>query len=560
MAQLNTIYDKDLKEKIFILKGEERYARTTDCILEEITHESGADVDPETGRRIDWNHYIDYMLLEFRIDVLRDIGASYVTLYDNDEVIGVYDFDTNSHHIDFKYEDAEHDNRLRFTYDVEHNVYAKYMGNKNCLKSKSKMYTFKEDTPQAYVSSITYTGLNSFYNGGTTSISFSATLVGEEGYASKTLKVYDGSTFKGSFTTGNDGSASVTITGLSNGSHNIRTVFEGDEYLSASEYTQGVSIGYIIKVPKYPSYVLNNEDVVYTVFVTDYFNYPVSNVSVHTTTNEGTVGSSVTTGSDGFATVTIPNSSFNTFVQDGLLVYGCESDDGSSSRGVMTSWYNNASVTLTARDSIISSNISTLLTGRVSNVNKSVTVGLSSNKKQGTDYISTSDDGSFSYFPYTGEGLGDTIITASITGSSGTTNIEDVLQYWENKGRMYNINYTTTAGTVTKQSNGWRFDSVNNDTYSACSVSLNEDWENINSSVEFKVMEVSGVNEIIRTSTTVSVGDIFRIEKYTDSNECKIYKNGQLIDTFSTVFVQSIIFFGSNGCYMVLDKIKQKRI
>ena len=554
MAQLNTIYDKDLKEKIFILKGEERYARTTDCILEEITHESGADVDPETGRRIDWNTHIDYMLLEFRIDVLRDIGASYVTLYDNDEVIGVYDFDTNSHYIDLKYEDAEHDNRLRFTYEVEHNVYAKYMGNKNCLKSKSKMYTFKEDTPQAYVSSITYTGLNSFYNGGTTSISFTATLVGEEGYASKTLKVYDGSTLKGSFTTDSNGSASVTITGLSNGSHNIRTVFEGDEYLTASEYTQGVSIGYIIEVPEHPSYVLNNQDVEYTVFVTDYYHNSVSNVSVHTTTNEGTVGSSATTGSDGVATLTIPNSSFNTFVQDGKLIYGCVSDDGSSSIGVMTSWYNNASVTLTARDSIISSNISTVLTGRVSNVNESVIVELSSNKKQGITYVtSTSDDGSFSY-PYTGEGLGDTIITASITGSSRTANIEDVLQYWNSGGVKYNIDCHLRFGSVTPLSNGWR---INNNSEQGVTL-LVLDPPIINpSSLSFKVVDVNNVNALFYRKITLSSGDLIRIDK---ENDTKIYQNGTLVQTIPTVYTESIIMGGGTGCYMTIDELKYKRI
>lgn len=552
MAQLNTIYDKDLKEKIFILKGEERYARTTDCILEEITHESG-DVDPETGRRIDWNTHIDYMLLEFRIDVLRDIGASYVTLYDNDEVIGVYDFDTNSHYIDFKYEDAEHDNRLRFTYDVEHNVYAKYMGNKNCLKSKSKMYTFKEDTPQAYVSSITYTGLNSFYNGGTTSISFTATLVGEEGYASKTLKVYDGSTFKGSFTTGSDGSASVTITGLSNGSHNIRTVFEGDEYLTASEYTQAVSIGYTIEITDYPSYVLNSQNLQYKILAKDYNNNPVSNLSVHTITNEGTVGSSVTTGSDGIATLTIPNSSFNTFVQDGLLVYGCESDDGSSSRGVMTSWYNNASVTLTARDSIISSNISTVLTGRVSNVNKPVTVELSSNKKQGTtDIISTSNYGGFSY-PYTGEGLGDTIITASITGSSRTANIEDVLQYWNSGGVKYNINYNAQQGSITSVSNGWgiRSSTVTNRAIIFLNPSVTP------SSLSFKVVDVYNVNNLFYKSITLSPGDLIRIDK---ENDTKIYKNGTLVQTMPTVYSEAIIVDGGNLCYMTIDELKYKRI
>ena len=79
MAKLTTTYDATLKEKIFVLKGEEAYARSTDCILEEVLHDG--------ERRADWNTDIKKMKLEFHIDVLRDIGASYVTLYDNDDVI-----------------------------------------------------------------------------------------------------------------------------------------------------------------------------------------------------------------------------------------------------------------------------------------------------------------------------------------------------------------------------------------------------------------------------------------------------------------------------------------
>lgn len=559
MAQLNTIYDKDLKEKIFILKGEERYARTTDCILEEITHESGADVDPETGRRSDWNTHMDYFLLEFRIDVLRDIGASYVTLYDNDEVIGVFDFDTNSHYIDLKYEDVEHDNRLRFTYDVEHNLYAKYMGNKNCLKSKSKMYTFKEDTPSAFTSSITYTGLNDRYISDP-SISFTVSLVSEGDVASKTLKVYDGTTLITTDTTDDNGSISVSLPTMDNGLHSIRTVFDGNEYITASEYVKNVSIGVNVQVIKYPSCVLNSDNLYYIVSATDYHGNPFTNIPMITKTSQGTIGVVSRTSSIGRATLTIPNSSFNTFVEDGVLKYECiyfnHPDMGVE---LSTNWYDNASVAISVRDTIISNSVSTQVVIST-NVPEPVTgTYIIYSNHPFTTGFTTDEHGAF-IMNYMGRGYGDTRFTAEITDSSHSVTIEDVLQYWNSDGKQYNINYNATLGSVTKLSNGWRFNSSREEDRYACSVNLLEDYEHIDSSLEFTVISASGVNKVFLTPTTVSANDKFRIEKSATNNECKVYKNNQLINTVSLLIQQSIIFEGNSGCYMVLDKIKQKRI
>ena len=66
MANLITTYDNTLKEKIFMLRGEEAYARSTDTVLEEILHDG--------ERRSDWNSWIDAkkaMFKEIKDDQLK---------------------------------------------------------------------------------------------------------------------------------------------------------------------------------------------------------------------------------------------------------------------------------------------------------------------------------------------------------------------------------------------------------------------------------------------------------------------------------------------------------
>lgn len=278
MANIITSYDQTLKEKVFIVRGEEGYARTTDCMLTEILHNG--------ERKSDWNTHLDYMLIEFRIDVVRDVGASEVVLYDNDVVLGVYPFDTNSHYIDLKFEDSEHDNRIMLNYDVEHNLYAKYMGNKQCLKSQSKTYSFYESMPDAYNCSLSLlesdgeTPLSVNYDTGDT-VAFKVkidaeTEVGQEYVAGNDIEIYvDGVKLEDDYTTGIGGITSlIEIEDLPDGLHKITARFNGTEYLAYSSQSIDISVGYIVTIEEYPPYVINNESFNALVKVVDYLGVP----------------------------------------------------------------------------------------------------------------------------------------------------------------------------------------------------------------------------------------------------------------------------------------------
>lgn len=550
MVQLNTIYDKTLKEKIFILKGEEGYARSTDCILDEILHDG--------ERRSDWDTHIEYMLLEFRVDVLRDIGASYVVLYDNDEVLGSYPFDTNSHHIDFKYEDQEHDNRLKFDYGVEHNLYAKYMGNKNCLKSKSKIYTFNEPLPRAYTSTLSFRDLNTNYDTGT--ISFDVVLNSEDGFVGKTIKVYKDSSLFGEYVTEDDGSVNVEMEINVEGLHKISAVFEGDSTLSYSECSQDISVGYKIDITDYPLSVLNTGDLTYTATVKDYLDKPVSNLTVSTmASNMEIVGDEAITDTNGSATLTIPNSSFNSFVHDDKLSYLCKTDNTSSSL-VETNWYQDAEVSFTSKPNYITLGTLVIVEGSVSNVSSPANVELTYNNS--TDFIKTNvitdSNGNFSY-KLQGRGAGLVGVTATIPNDSETFVIEDLLQIWDKMNDMSNIFYYEDSGTVRSEFSGWRFTPTDN--ISRIYFGQTRDEHRYESTViEFKVVSTSGITKINTIPITFSANDVIRIETKTLDGKIRIDKNGKWAGSLSQNRVETYLEFESNNGYILLDKLRFRRL
>ena len=75
MVQLNTTYDSKIHQKVFVLKGDEAYARTTDTIATLIT---------DFG---DYDSHINYCHVGLEIQVLRELGKSHLFIYCDDELI-----------------------------------------------------------------------------------------------------------------------------------------------------------------------------------------------------------------------------------------------------------------------------------------------------------------------------------------------------------------------------------------------------------------------------------------------------------------------------------------
>ena len=295
MSKVTTTYDNTLKEKIFIIKGEEGYARSTDCILTELYTNNGE-------RRTDWNTSLDAMKLEFRIDVLRDVGASQVVLYDNDTTIGVYDFDTNAHSIDLKYESEEEDNRIELSYDMEHHLYAKYMGNKQCMKSQSQSYIIDEPMPDKFKCELVFTDeygedLTIFDYDTAPEIHLGIKLVAESHISGNTIQIYDNDELIVETTTDSEGAIAFALYKsplVDNGLHKLKAKFGGSNYLESKSATVDISVGYQVTIEESPQYRVNNEPIDIVAKVESYLgNLPSTRTSTSAYEVRGATNSSI---------------------------------------------------------------------------------------------------------------------------------------------------------------------------------------------------------------------------------------------------------------------------
>lgn len=562
MAKLTTTYDATLKEKIFVLKGEEGYARSTDCILEEVLHNG--------ERRADWNTDIKAMKLEFHIDVLRDIGASYVTLYDNDDVIAVYDFDTNTHAIDLIYdEDTGIDNRIELNYDVEHHIYAKYMGNKQCLKSQSKSYMVSEPLPASYESSIEIEG-DTLYNIDATA-EFTVRLVGADYYSDQEIVIYDNNTRVGTVRTDVNGEATVTIENLVEGKHTLLARFVGTDHLSSAEESIDYSAGAILSIINYPSYQINAEHMDLTVKLIDYCNNPLVGETVNTQEyllvngqygwlDEGTG----VTDANGEAIIDTARANISLQVLINPNYFSGRFRARYSSMDLISDEvniapYNNVTISLTQPTTLTATNQSLTLTGQVSNVSEAVTVSLDNNI--GT--VTTDTNGNFTAI-YNGTGAGDVTVTASISNQSSSVTFEDVLQYWKANGTSYNVNYRNPYGSCTQLTNGWRcMDDINDKvliSFAPQIIANQHDFQ-----LEYKIISTS--------KSTVNIASGFHLDGYIQVTNLKSGDRVKLVsvNSIATLYVNDVskgtfnsysacMEFVNDNIQITVDEVKLKRL
>ena len=574
MSKVTTTYDNTLKEKIFIIKGEEGYARSTDCVLTELYTNDGE-------RRSDWNTSLDNMKLEFRINVLRDVGASQVVLYDNDTTIGVYDFDTNAHSIDLKYEGVGEDNRIELSYDVEHHLYAKYMGNKQCMKSQSQSYHLFEPMPDAFKCELSFLDADGFVmNGGINSdydmldtIEFKVKLEADDYITGNTIEVYDGNTLIGEYTTDSTGLTELiqiethdveTYTDFS-GLKKLTAKFNGTQYLEAKLTTTNVSVGYTVSVIEYPQYVVNSEPSQVIAKVESYNgNEPKDNMSSNyyavfqiyrdeDPTGYEKISSSEQPDFDGmiyFDNVVFTKGEF-------CIRFAFPFSFDYISEGYTHNIYENVTVAVSPKQAVTSAN----------NV-----LPISATLKQGTapllyegivvDFNGSSiltDANGLAVYNYEGNSTGDVSVTASVYSAYDTANIEDVYQYWSKRNGNISISYRDIFGATTSQSNGWKCTPL-----SLAYINRLMNFEE-NISWEFVVKGVSkltGIGEYDTPISGIKVGDVIKAVYDVETNYVTYIVNQTTIGSFQIhhrSFIAFEFYFADSTGYLTIDEVKIKR-
>lgn len=428
MVRLTTYYDREINEKVFMVRGDEGYTRTTDTTCSLVTDWSNREAS------------IDGVRIGVKYDVLRDMGASKVIIYNNDTVLGIYDWDD---------EDTEttigtsSSGGFTLAYGVEHNIWAKYKGNDKCLGSKSKIIPFTYNIPASYKTIISFnttpTQIDEVENGASLTGSVTITVNNVETSAthSRTIKLYVDNVYNQTITTPSDSNTqSFTITGLTKGKHNITAEVEGTGQIRGATKKMQVKVGYNVHIESYSDPFIPSASNQVVVSVYDKNNSPVSSASV------SFGGTTATTNSSGLATFTFVT------LEDGnyTATYG-----GSSSQRVTIKNANITGLTLNYEDGITTSNLEELLTvtvtgDNVENVPISWKYGTSSSSYSSSNSVisptvSYTNANGVATANYRGAGRGNLYVRGEYGGANSTKIMEDVSKYWRQDSTNGNISY-----------------------------------------------------------------------------------------------------------------------
>lgn len=295
MVRISTQYDNTIvndKEvgKVFMIRGDEGYARTTDVVFGIITDDSSADS-------------IQGYKVAFYYDVLRDVGSSTVILYDNDVVIKEFDWSsdngmqyigtTNDHTV------IDPNTCLYLPYDEEHKLWMKYNGNTYSLYSKSKQSSIYCDLPLEFYTNIAFSDVELL--GDDMSFNLTLTIHGQVTSATygKGIEIYLDDEYIETVSTPDDSNVvECELSGIEDGHHMITAIVVGDEEIYTATNTYEFDSGYDISIVSYPQPFINNlgGDIVVRVL---YNGEPLEDATVDFS------NSSATTDEDGYATISL---------------------------------------------------------------------------------------------------------------------------------------------------------------------------------------------------------------------------------------------------------------
>lgn len=400
MVRISTVYDKDLKQKVFMVRGDESYARTTDVSLTLGTITTG-DIK---GLKI----------ATITINLYRTRGASSIVLYDGDEILHMQNINQGTSTVTLS--------NIYLSYGLDHNLWVEYKGNSSCLSSKSKITTVNKPIPSNLTAVITRNESTSqLTTGANIPINCTVTVNGSNVSNGTVVSIYiDGELNTTATTT--SGVASTSISGISDGKHTVRLDVASGSGMLGNSLSYDVMIGYKVSIIQYPSPFVTGINNTFKTKVLNYNNSPVSSASV--TMNS----SSQSTNSSGIATHTISSYSGTT------ITATC---NGNTSPSVTLDKFTPSSIAITYDYGTLMATATVSGTGTSTNVPLTFSIGGTSN----TYYTST---GGTVSKKITATGT----LTVTCGSVSKTFSISDVICSWS-YGTNTRFTYTAT-GSVTE--------------------------------------------------------------------------------------------------------------
>ena len=464
---LSTTYDKTLKERIFVLRGSEAYARTTDVKF---------TIDDTFS---DFNTHVSNCRIGLIIQVSRCEGDGYVFIYNNDEVLmsipycsenmdtiigqswndkGVYWDDENQQLIVGT--SAKTTSGLFLPYLTDCSLKVRYTGSDLCLGSTSKTQLFYADQPSSFQTTLSFEGTKSYSSGATVNALTLKLLTSASLSGTKSVKVYEGDTLLTTVSLTNGTASTLSISGLSDGKHTLKAVWVGDDECFPSEDAVDISIGYTIYNVTAPAMVLDDTPQTISGTVMDYLDNPITSQTIYIKQSGSNVASA-TSNSSGivtFSNVTLSHTSFDIYYGNTLATYTPQYINPTGVDIVFSTSGDYLFADISCHDGngkIAVENIPFTITTQMPNQTPSTSTG------------DTNAYGTIQIFESLSPTLGQVKVTATITGTSVTTTAYyDVYLYYWQYGRQDSYATPSLAkGTLTQVSNGWKLLNTDNDTY-----------------------------------------------------------------------------------------------
>ena len=462
MVRISTRYDKDIQKKVFVVRGDESYTKTTDVTLTvgEIT------VGSMKGLKIS----------TLTIDLYRILGDGTIVIHDGEEIL--YQRNVGAETTQITYTD------VYLSYGVTHKLWVEYISLDHlCMGSKSKKTSVYEETPETLQINFTINSNDTQINSGATG-SFNATVKIGETLASSSVDVdlYVDDELVETLNP-SDGVVTSTISGLSDGKHNIRLRVEDEDTYLGNTYSYDLLVGYVLTVIDKPLYFVDgdNEDNVVRVRVSNYNYVPVSSgtCSIYSTTDSSNPIMTSTNVIDGVFTLS------TTSLSESCLAYA--KYGGSVTEATQYNKYSVQGLTASVNPSIISQMQNTTVSATLTNDTLTGVPIYFTNVNTGEVTKSYTTDG-IATMTYSGVAGGDIEMTATSGNQSDSVTFVDSLDYWLNSSNkssslplmaLYFSGYTEYANKLT-------FSATSLDTHGRSHVGFHPTTALVNGSLEFE--------------------------------------------------------------------------
>ena len=425
MVRVSTIYDKDIKEQVFMIRGDERYARSTKTVIS-----LGTCVDTAEG-------FVQSLL----VNVFRDVGNGSLVVYDNDVVVYTYN--------NWQSIDTERTITLpALSYGIDHEIKVKYTGNGRCSPSMSKPVKVNVENPFVYVPTFEFVD-DYAHDSYPANYQFTQQILltcpgHSDAIAGQTVKVYYDEELISTQTTDSSGLISLTIQTGNRGLHHIRADLVKSSNMYGAVLERDISAGYKVAVVSAPSLLIFNNngiaDASFQLKAEDYLGKPVPHVGVVGTSFNNNVAYAWKSGeTNSLGLATLSNDVAATSC-DGTFKFKITTQDYDVTESIPIVTVSELSVTPSTPRLYV--NTENVLTASIGQSKRGIPITFKDNTWNTPTETILTDDNGIATKTIKGKGINKQEWIMSVGHISKTLRLKDYYHYWERSENVQIGDYT----------------------------------------------------------------------------------------------------------------------